>query len=198
MVVSSLLWRLWHVLSKHMFLCNKNTKRNIKPVVPTQHLTFHSRGASFQYHLWQLQEAWNHGNAMEVQGVLRLRPVHPVLHEQQAWPEPRFRALRDSTLPAVSTTLLALQHSWSLFNSNDGVFATLLFSNCVGLIMASSNLNLNLEFIHSCRPGWSLLNNIMRPLLLVIVMLYLSVIVIVIVWALAAAVVSLQCYVLRC
>lgn len=179
-----------------MFLCNKNTKRNIKPVVPTQHLTFHSRGASFQYHLWQLQEAWNHGNAMEVQGVLRLRPVHPVLHEQQAWLEPRFRALRDSTLPAVSTTLLALQHSWSLFNSNDGVFATLLFSNCVGLIMASSNLNLNLEFIHSCRSGWSLLNNIMRPLLLVIVMLYLSVIVIV--WALAVAVVSLQCYVLRC
>lgn len=42
---------------------------------------------------------------MEVQGVLRLRPVHPVLHEQQARPEPRLRALRDGTLPAVSTAL---------------------------------------------------------------------------------------------
>lgn len=61
------------------------------------------RRAPLQHHLRQLQEARHHGHALEVQGVLRLRPVHAVLHEQQARPGSRLRALRDGALAAVST-----------------------------------------------------------------------------------------------
>lgn len=47
-------------------------KAVLKPLFsPIHHFLFH-RGASLQYYLRQLQEARHHGNAMEVQSVLRL------------------------------------------------------------------------------------------------------------------------------
>lgn len=70
------------------------------------------RCAPSQHHLRLLQETWDQGNAVEVQGMFWLRPVHAVLHEQQARPLTCFRALRDRTLTTVSHWAEASSLCW--------------------------------------------------------------------------------------
>lgn len=93
-----------------------------------------ARRPSSQHHLWLLQEAWHTRDALEVQDVLRLWPVHTVLHEQQARSVACLWALWDGALAAVSDALGGGPLAGCCAVSGDSLWA------------------LRLLFIHQIRP----------------------------------------------
>lgn len=119
--------KTWHVITKQYFFQMKIETSNATNMPPPLLIKIYMfsicRCPSLQYHLWQLQEAWHHGNAMEMQSMLRLWPVHAVLHEQQARPQSSIWTLWDGPFPAVSTP----RPKWSLNYFNFFLFLAQIF-----------------------------------------------------------------------